>query len=108
MQTGGAESSTCWPTECSLKFYTASTTVISDKYSVNGTQTFSYQKFCIAGADEIKAHSEGQHVFDSVPFVCNFNLTSPFEPREMLSSPHADARSEVVVTRGGIVVTEII
>src|SRR3989344_1743222 len=55
LQTNGTESNTCWPTECSLKFYTASTTVISDKYSVNGTQTFSYQKFCIAGADEIKA-----------------------------------------------------
>ena len=56
LQTNGTDSSTnCWPSECSLKFYTASTTVISDKYSLNGTETFAHQKFCIANADEIKA-----------------------------------------------------
>ncbi len=55
LQTNGTESNTCWPSECSLKFYTAQTTVISDKYLFNGTETFAHQKFCIANADEIKA-----------------------------------------------------
>ncbi|HLE07072.1 MAG TPA: hypothetical protein VI933_00440 [archaeon] len=79
LQTNGTDSSTnCWPSECSLKFYTASTTVISDKYLLNGTETFIHQKFCIANADEIKAFKCSSKISNETkkcaPAVCGVGL----------------------------------